>query len=70
MSKSPTNEEIIELGEKIYEIIQKYLSSEDGWTFVEEIHDVKMYKYEIAEPLRFLLINHPWLLSIGAKAPQ
>lgn len=47
MSKSPTNEEIIELGEKIYEIIQKYLSSEDGWTFVEEIHDVKMYKRSI-----------------------
>ena len=44
--KTPlTNDEIVELGKKIFEIIKVWLDSDEGWTFSEETHDVRMYKY-------------------------
>jgi len=47
MSKKTTlsDDQIVDLGKKIFEIIKGYIDSEDGWHFSEETHGVKMYKY-------------------------
>jgi hypothetical protein len=46
--KTPlANDEIVELGKKIFEIIKVWLDSDEGWTFSEETHDVRMYKRHI-----------------------
>lgn len=41
-----TDPQIVELGKQIYDIIDPYIRTDDGWTFCEEAHHVKMYKYE------------------------
>jgi hypothetical protein len=40
-----SNDEIVDLGKKIFEIIKDFVDSDDGWHFSEETHGVKMYKY-------------------------
>lgn len=46
-----TNEEIIDLGKQIFQIIDAWLTSDEGWHFQEETHDVRMYKYVLVEYL-------------------
>jgi hypothetical protein len=60
-----SDEQIVELGKKIWTIIEARLGTEHGWDFQETVHDVQMYMY-----VHKSLYNAPTARSLSAPASK